>query len=117
MIELLLVAQTCDFGNLIADDALGIWFGVVKISFRKVSVVTVSMLRLDDRNSNPWIRLTGMQLGFPNKFGVTTTINSLSKSLCRNSQNLMAQKHNQFLKLIFTKIFVGVFHNREAPRA
>ena len=68
MIELLFVAQTCDFGNLVANDAFGIGLGVVKISFRKVSVVTVSMLGLDDRNSNPWFRRTGMQLGFPSKF-------------------------------------------------
>src|SRR6267143_2819092 len=109
MIEFLLVAQIRDFGNLVANDAFRVWPWVVKIGFRKVPVVAVSVFGLDDRNTNPWVCCAGMQLGFPNKLGVTATINSLSKPLRRNSQKLMAQEHDQLFKLIVTKILVGVF--------
>jgi hypothetical protein len=57
------------------------------------------MLGLNDGDPDPWSGFARMKFSRPYKLGIAATIGSLSEALHRNTEQALAQEHDQVLEL------------------
>jgi hypothetical protein len=85
----------------------------VKISFRKVAIIAIGVLGLNNGCSFSRRSLAWKQFCCADKLGIPSAIRPFDETLHRNTNQPLTQNDDKPFKLIVIQIFVGVFHSRE----
>jgi len=109
VIDLLLLTHLLNTCNFIPKDRF-LGFLTIEIRLRKIPVVAIRMLGLDDCYALPRGGCAGVPLGRSDELGVPAAIGSFRETLDSHAQKTLAKKDDQLLELVIAKIFVSVFH-------
>ncbi|OIQ73857.1 hypothetical protein GALL_445050 [mine drainage metagenome] len=116
VVELLSLAQLLDAWNLLAEHRVR-RAHAEEVGLRKIPVVAVGVLGLDDDRTNPERGLARMKLGRANELGIAPAIRPLSETLHGNTEQALAQEDDQFLELVIAQILIGELHRAPEPGA
>ena len=114
VVELLGIAQFLDAWYFFADHRVAARCAV-EIQFRKAAVVPVGMLGLNNDCAYPRGGLAGVQFRRADEFCVTPAIRPFCESLNGDTEQALAQEHDQHLKLIVAQIFISKLHSPHPP--
>lgn len=111
VVELLALAQLFDAWNFLSEHRVRC-SGAEEIGRREIAVVAVGVLGLNDGRASPGSGFAWVEFGGSHELCITSAVRPFGKALHRNTEQTLAQEHDEALELIVAQVFVGKLHVR-----